>query len=113
MTISSLIKRLEEATGPDRELDADLAIACDLISEREWWSTDYLKFGLVPCYTASVDAAIALAERVLGPVGWNVQGNTNIFYSSVAGHTSRSKATPAIALCIAVLRALEAKEAKP
>lgn len=53
--IEELIGRLERATGPDREIDDALRIA----------------FGYPPKpwdYTASIDAALALVERVLP--GW-------------------------------------------
>jgi len=64
--MTDIIKRLKEATGPDRELDCDIAISLDFIATREYWSYDYAQ--TVAHYTASIDAALALVERMLP--GW-------------------------------------------
>lgn len=76
MTLPSLIKRLEEAEGPSRELDGDI--------HNGVFKTEYVRVPnsvtgfltsktdngcpTVPPYSSSVDAAISLAERVLP--GW-------------------------------------------
>lgn len=65
MSFDDIIQRLATVKGPDREIDTDIAIAFNHLVERDWWSMDYLKAGLVPAFTSSVDAAIALLEREL------------------------------------------------
>lgn len=65
MTRTGLLDRLKSTEGPDRDIDADIAIRCGLITDRQWWSTDYLKYGLVPNYTGSVDHSLALCDQVL------------------------------------------------
>lgn len=59
MTLDSIIERLEKAQGGDR--DIDLAIH----SATEPPLRNGFRFGKFPHVTSSVDAAIALAEKVL------------------------------------------------
>ena len=91
MEASELIERLEKATGPDREIDALLwahfdnrvvRIAYGEVIARKRDSLDDVRLGFVDptplrsnfygwdgeAYTASIDAALALVERVLP--GW-------------------------------------------
>lgn len=81
--LTSLLERVRNATGSDRELDAEIAQAVEGV-EIQWRqangtmemypvqrypSTAHAAgFGIgpVPEYTASIDAALALVERVLG-----------------------------------------------
>lgn len=131
-TMQDLIERLESATGPDRELDALVAIAMgEPPSEafRLAGAPDPGKFGVgsygywtAPKYSESIDAALTLV-----PEGWQWQ----ISNRAPDPHTGRAylnnkqlinigggltpnpryagaeatAATPAIALCIAALRA--------
>lgn len=121
----TLIDRLSKLDRPDREVDAQIYIQFNIPAERAgridyangmvgWYPKDgpYVSAVTVPAYTASVDAAIALAERVLP----NWQVNISRFHdghaeASVGARHVREPsfgATPAIALCIAILRAKEA-----
>lgn len=131
----TLIDRLSKLDGPDRGVDA--RIWCEvrgvvyldhypLIHEtqvfykekgrrKEQVSGDDIPHAAL--YTASVDAALALAERVLpGHTGGfqpGIESKTwaTVYYASpVEVHeVAKAKAaTPAIALCIAILRAKEA-----
>lgn len=52
-------------------------------------------------FTSSVDDAIGLIPEGRG---WNLQGNTSIFYATVFGKAGQA-CTPALALCAAALRA--------
>lgn len=70
-TLSALQERLRLATGPDRELDAVLGFEIGgasrgLLSPTEIWIHDDRGFDYLPHYTASVDAALALVEKL----GW-------------------------------------------
>lgn len=86
MTLSSLIARLEAATGPDRELDAEIAVATfvtvstdedlvyavlphkhDACTPGCFWekSRSGLSLRKAPAYTASLDSALTLV-----PEGW-------------------------------------------
>ncbi|PZU22454.1 MAG: hypothetical protein DI589_11200 [Shinella sp.] len=132
--LTTLIAKLEAATGPDRELDVAISCAIDgrVLEKRgndrkEWlylpgtnnWRQDPGSYGqfLSPRFTASIDTAVALAERVLPGWDWGAhsfgedgaQGkvwkhgwhdDTAIY----ADHTS-----PSIALLIAILRAKQAE----
>lgn len=120
MTIPELIEKLEKATAPDRELDADIAITLKMIAEREWWSVNYLSGDMIPAYTASIDAAVHLCERVLP--GWrnsSIKSGDNEFAAYIWADSNpwppeasveRVKSSRAIALCIAIFRALQPKE---
>jgi len=59
--LSALIERVEKCSGPDRQLDAVIALnICDLELERE--------ISEIPHFTSSLDAALALVEEKLP--GW-------------------------------------------
>lgn len=122
MDLQDLLERVERARGPDRELD--VAIAERLYPEictpsrrgshhdEPVWQT---RDGLVrcECYTASVDAALALIEKVLPGLWWNVgicSANPLTYSADLADGTERPGATPALALCAALLAALIEQE---
>lgn len=128
----NLITRLSKLDAPDRGMDAEIEVAVRRIEAarsglaEEYWANwqaspdgtvydPHTRYSSNP-FTASVDAAIALAERVLPD---SVARRLIIFNSSPAkagfdGTPERGKlfyyeaATPAIAACIALLRAKEA-----
>lgn len=117
--LSTLIQRLEEADGPSRELDAEIAISlvpdsrsiADKDCERGcYW--EQLSFGqslrTSPEFTASIDAALTLV-----PEGWtrdvdatapecgiDVALHPPVGEPAVGTHTDE-----AIATCIAALKA--------
>ncbi len=138
--MTDLITRLSKLDAPDREVDAELWLqftpgatrkTLEVKSATNQWApyaidetrdeTGYLI--TVPAYTASVDAAVALAERVLPGWKWRV-GRTELFpngwayvhkydpsncgRADEAACADGTVANPAIALCIALLRAKEA-----
>lgn len=131
--LSSLISRVEKATGPNYALEVDIF---------KFFNPDYRDYvegrgGLVhkndgedqrvlsnvrpPNVTASIDAAVALAERVLPGWGWgithgsekaeDVQGNVFPKAIPFPAHLDcyGYHAIPAIALVLATLRALQSK----
>ncbi|WP_421565942.1 hypothetical protein [Ochrobactrum sp. EDr1-4] len=111
----TLIDRLSKLDGPDREEDAEIAKSVGgLKANREfgmggnWWDrwTDGgLTVGL-PAYTASVDAAIALAERVQPYSIMVLFNDAFIWLHARYRPENHSKMLP-IALCTALLRARE------
>lgn len=148
--MDDLIKRLEEATGPSRELDAEIWLAVEPGATRDQWSYTHEATGrvchvdetrdaarrlvLVPSYTSSLDAALTLVPEGFG---WNCgmplpkymarfwasvfrektaeeRQSGNIHAGSFYQHgpdrgtalkADEYSATPALALCIASLRA--------
>jgi hypothetical protein len=119
---SALIAKLESASEGSRELD--LTIATRL--ERKLWlrgsgHNTVERNGrqvVIPHYTASIDAALALAERVIkvrGPIDLTIMGSAQVVIhnadpcgnplAETYGHT------PALAICAALLRASAAEGA--
>lgn len=115
-TLTAFLARLEAAEGPNRVLDADI--------KRYLAPTERGYNQVSPPYTASLDAALALCERVLPKSGWGLQSNTkgqrgqprDCFWATVGmyepGRYDGAASTPALALLSALLRALIANEAQ-
>ena len=119
MTLYSVIRRLETAIGPSRELDAAIFCAIGLTYTqerhcREWCRMDgrtdltrkhYLA-AWAPDYTRSLDAALTLVpEGCAFDVGCEIDFTP---FARVFGHDIHADefaATPALALCLAALRA--------
>ena len=110
--IPDLIARLEAATGPDRELDAEIvAYLCERDRDaiipkgcRIGYS-DFVAAGAFPYYTESIDAALTLVGDML----WMVNSDRIAWIIGEDGKTRGygAGANPAIALCVAALRARE------
>lgn len=134
MNRADLIDRLEKLTGPDREVDAEIALhfgarhrsrrtGSGVNKGREWfvdsiggveeWSRH------PPASTASIDAAVALVEKMLPGWGWDLvkpkKGAPGKCRSAVFNgeHLFTGSAySPEVALLLALLRALEAEGAR-
>jgi len=125
---SDLITRLSKLDAPDREVDAQIEVAVRRIEAarsglaEEYWANwqaspdgtvydPHTRYSSQP-FTASVDAAIALAERVLPGWGWLTQncGSPKAIVVKDDDIYETQAATPAIALLIALLRAKEASK---
>jgi hypothetical protein len=107
--LADLAARCEKATGPDRELDAEIYVALDANREnRDALAINGAVGSWVPDFTASLDAAMTLV-----PEGWYWQvGQGNHAWAAVyenpippAMRVDPIAATPALALCAAALRA--------
>lgn len=126
----TLIDRLSKLEGPNRRLDHEIHILFFVADDKkdtvEWnhfgsysWSPspDHVMIDKVPAYTASVDAAIALAEKAFPGCCWTISNNKRYEkpYSEIILTDAHGRSgycglgtTTAIALCIAILRAKEA-----
>ena len=120
--MEDLIKRLEAAEAGGPALNVCVARAFGWhVPERlyaGWHDPEGNHVGLPPNFTTSLDAALALAERVLpfhtativkyrtngGEFKPSSQANLLCVYGEIREHCGRA-ATPALALCIAILRA--------
>jgi len=117
----TLIDRLSKLDGPDREMDAEIYIRFNIPAERAgridyangmvgWWPKDgpYVSAVTVPAYTGSVDEVISLSNRLLPGVSLTIRTTENFaWFGGLKGDIAYG-ANPAIAACIAILRAKEA-----
>ena len=119
--MQELIARLEAAEAGSRELDAAVWAASngyelfehDGAGWRYRMKPDDImrheRTGYISSYTTSLDAALALAERVVGDREWMVEvkdrplGRVHRACLGIVGPVYAS--TPALALCIAILKA--------
>lgn len=108
--LTDIIERLESATGPNFKLDCDI---------RRMFDPEHAEhFTIPPNFTASLDAAIALCERVFPAANWQLcssGGCTLIYGNTPDGHDileagTQTAPTPALALCLAICRAMAARE---
>ena len=114
MSIAEIIERLEKAKGPDRGIDQDIFHALDLCPKSDGGCDDFR----APAYTGSVDCALSLVpEGSWWDIGTMADGLT---YGACVGgpnnlfDTDRQLArSPALALCIAALRAFRGEGATP
>lgn len=114
-----LIAKLEALDGPDPEMDHFLADVLDYPNVHRFSTGRLPADAPVPAFTASLDAATALVERVLP--GWSPSIGQNVHHKywhgtvlqvidgEIIGHAA-DHASPAIALLIALLRAKEARD---
>lgn len=127
MTDSDLISRLESATEGSADLDEEICRLVQHMRSGRWKAVHDYDYGFaledtvdggytsVPAYTTSVDAALSLV-----PEGWNgeieiAKADTPHTYravlwcgdGSVDAIESPVKATPALTIVIAALRARE------
>jgi len=125
--LRELLERVRKAEGPDRELDAELAICFGWQYRsrkgrgREWLDDS---FGSVetwvrqpPAFTASLDAITALIERELPGQAWTLGKNVHYHYwqctfialdengNPFGLASSHAAATPEIAMVAAFLSA--------
>ena len=107
--LQALIARLERATGPDRELDNAIwaLLGQPLPDDPAGWP---------PLYTASLDAAMTLLPKGEDWAEWSIgfgfiggQARARIWIGDELSDGQKNVgATPAIALCIAALKARSA-----
>ena len=136
MTLSPLLRKLSEATGPDRELDALVWCAVYHPESVPFYDGAMLRFSAdgkppfdfvhddkIKSYTSSVDVVLYLVTAKL-PGAWiDITGPRKFLIiptpvpnywraiieaSGGPDETIGWGATPALALCIALLKALEA-----
>jgi hypothetical protein len=98
--LQALADRCEKATGPDAQLETDIQLAVDPNAGCKRCC------GLSPAYTRSLDAAMSLANDFGGEVTFFKNGRAKAFlWQPYPIGIEAKAATPALALCAAVLRA--------
>lgn len=123
MTLPDLLAKVESAAEGSYNLDAELAKAlAGWTYERrgndrkEWWReanvADFYRHDRPPRYTASLDAAVALAEKVLPgyKIGLTIEGGAHrasVYVGDSGGPTFKigRGANPALAICHAIIKA--------
>lgn len=135
-SIPAPLAEVEGAAGPSRELDARIALHFGWTRERDrevfaphheppwaWTDPDGFSCGHVRdegapvALTSSIDAALALVERVLPGWGWGVFVRGGLVQADVCKTSplrpmpivAKGCATPALAILSALLRALDAR----
>ena len=112
--LSALIARLEAAEVGSFALDKQILAALGFTWRgMAYWNSENEMWSGPSALTRSLDAALALAERVLeerGPININVclagSAQAQIYPVDPCGpHEQAVASTPALALCIAILRA--------
>lgn len=116
-----LIARLEALTESDRDVDGMLHLALHPardcfnpdkgFEDGQIWSNVEWDWFDTPTYTASLDAAVALVERVrpigTGPGKWHWYADDRssaVWPDGIYDESAVQAANPAIALCLALLR---------
>jgi hypothetical protein len=116
--LQSLLSRVEGANGPDRELDCLIAAATDYRNRftgellAEWLEdparrAEAMQWEGVPYVTSSLDAALALCERVLPGEAWGLLQDA--LFDNRVKCSDVSRELP-LALLTALLRTLIAQE---
>lgn len=117
--IEEFISQLEKATGPDRALADEVLIACGWVADSNdegevtaWYDPNGIQHGPLdlPDPTGSIDAALTLVPEWHK---WSVACGKRVQYVARVAPTKSNHgcsdgecdSTPAIALCIAALRA--------
>lgn len=125
--MKDLIERLERASGPDRELDGRIWCALNGYVFLEWdgagcrfraKNNGWIGHNNIKEWTASLDAALTLVPEgyrwLVGNAWKDKHGDCPAMASVVVagdyGGRPTSAATPALALCIAALKARSASE---
>lgn len=109
--MQDLIERLKKLTGPDREIDVEIGrIQNVLVMQRDretGWNRPYTHHR----YTESLDSALTLLplepkNEPSGTWDWQIEStNGGLTISARVGDVRAFADTPAIALCIAALKA--------
>ena len=126
--MKDLIAMLEAAGEGSRELDGEIALLVGATIDRDrfmrhppWWELEGFPSRTTPWpFTASLDAIVALIERKLPEQFAGLQANRHPdrradwsawLEDGMEQHEARAE-TPALALCIALLRALSTGESE-
>jgi hypothetical protein len=128
-TLSTLLPKLQSATGPDRELDAEIAVALRLhpagafrmygLGDGGMFGVGAYKQWFAPPLTASVDAVLSLVGERLPGRFWAVSSPDSLrdvghYQAEIAEGSmafdcfTATAPTPALALLSALLSALAA-----
>jgi len=127
--LSSLIERIEAATGGDRELDAEIWLTCTPGATRDKWSYVHKATGrectvdetrdatdrliIVPSYTTSIDAALTLLPEGLEFEFTNLYGGAAVgmgLNTESPCYARREDGSIPLALLAAILRARQAAD---
>jgi len=114
-----LIERIERATGPDRRLNADLLLALGWFGDKGGvLDPKGNRVSTIPDYLGSLDAAMTLIpDKAMCDGGWRVEYHHDLkkrCHATIWLHEHAEPgdgwftawgATPALALCVASLKA--------
>lgn len=110
--LSDLIARLEAATEGSRELSDEVLVALWVTRDDGWVKPngDVCEWGDEPNCTESLDDALGLVPEGWGWMveGRHGKGQATVYLTGDEHWPLLAAATPALALCAAILRAKEA-----
>lgn len=107
--LNRLAERVEQLSGPDREVDVEIGFAIGVIPMHGWEH-------LHPAYTASIDAAMSIvSEGVEFYTGWSRMTNhmDGRNYSAMAARSRAWARSYPLAICAAALRARASLPRRP
>ncbi len=121
MDVSEVIRKLQDATTPERMHDGYIASLfgwrrkVDYITKEDGssagkkitWLTSAGEPGTVPLYTSSLDVALELARTISSTETWAAVWADGRGGATIGDGKQCYAATPAMALCVAALRELE------
>lgn len=109
MTLPDLIARVEACTGPDRELDAAIAALLAPTDDPSYAAFENGR-DYPDLYTSSLDAVLALVTEKLP--GWHkkLEEREPLVWIASIGRFQAEAITPALALLLALLRAIEGEK---
>ena len=127
--LSDLISRVEKASGPDRDLEAEIWLACTPGATRNKWSYVHKATGrectvdetrdatdrliIVPSFTTSIDAALTLLPKGMEFELTNLYGVAAVGMGLNTGspcYARREDGNITLALLSAILRARQAMQ---
>lgn len=111
MDVSELITALARLEGPDRELDAAIAVAVGYrkssANPQRWVEPESNAEVNLPAFTASIDIAYRLARTLRRDLPGACSWEPGKGYAKLGDNPPHHASGPAIAVCIAALSAAD------
>jgi hypothetical protein len=111
MDLTNLISALASLEGPDREIDAEIAVAVgyrkSTSNPLKWLEPTGSAEVNLPAFTGSIDIAYQLARTLRPDLAGACSWEPGKGYAKLGDNTAYEASGPAIAICIAALSSIE------